>query len=571
MSLPEELAVGRGDPVYMAHAYLTKVPVTAIVPFIEAFTAAGDVVVDPFAGSGMTGVAAATTGRRARLFDISVLGRHIGQNYVNLVDAELLRKHAHEVVTEAEGAVAGVYDVTCVQCARPAQLAKSVWSSIVQCSDCHGAVNYYEALEVADWAKSAMKCPTCSAAVSARLPRVGEAPVVDYIDCDCSPRQLEQPATPFIRDVDGVDFPHVEIEPDRQMYRASALGRHGLTTVASFYSPRNRAVLAALYGEIGRVPDEALCGKLRFAFTACLTRASKRYQWSRKRPLNAANANYYVAPVFYEWNVFALFLRKVEAAIRSDEWIRGALRDRTVFGGDLDVTYQTGSADVIGLPDESVDYVFTDPPFGSNLFYADMALFQEAWLDGVTAVEQEAVIDRGRLKNRDASRYERLLTDALRESRRILRRCGRVSMVFGNSSGAVWALVQRAITKAGLRIEPEHLVVLDKGQRSVKGLASGFEHVATLDLVITMTPTDDPPCEPRHVGSEEILCVVDLLMASAQGRSPSHLYLELLRHGLREGWALSDLDLRLVTRRLVDAGWTLDAATGYLSRDDGAS
>src|SRR6266508_5025512 len=96
--MAEELVVGRGDPVYMAHAYLTKVPVPAILPFIRAFTSPGDLGVDPFAGSGMTGVAAAAAGRRGRLFDISVLGQHIGRNYVNLVEPELLRKHAREVV-----------------------------------------------------------------------------------------------------------------------------------------------------------------------------------------------------------------------------------------------------------------------------------------------------------------------------------------------------------------------------------------------------------------------------------------------------------------------------------------
>ena len=81
--LPSMVQVRRRDPVYMAHAYLTKVPVTAIAPFIEAFTKPGDVVLDPFAGSGMTGVAAMVTGRRAVLYDVSVLGRHIGSNYVN--------------------------------------------------------------------------------------------------------------------------------------------------------------------------------------------------------------------------------------------------------------------------------------------------------------------------------------------------------------------------------------------------------------------------------------------------------------------------------------------------------
>ena len=106
------------------------------------------------------------------------------------------------------------------------------------------------------------------------------------------------------------------------MYVASALGRHGLTSTAAFYSQRNLYVLAALREAIEKVPEHGLRSKLLFVFTSILTRASKRYQWSRQRPLNAANANYYVAPVFYEWNVFDLFARKVQAARRSDDWIK---------------------------------------------------------------------------------------------------------------------------------------------------------------------------------------------------------------------------------------------------------
>ena len=118
--VPEELLVGRGDPVYMAHAYLTKVPVPAIVPFIEAYTKPGGVVVDPFAGSGMTGVAAAVTGRTARLFDVSVLGRHIGRNYVNFVDSHLLAKHADEVVAAVRRQLGDIYGVQCMSCNRTA-------------------------------------------------------------------------------------------------------------------------------------------------------------------------------------------------------------------------------------------------------------------------------------------------------------------------------------------------------------------------------------------------------------------------------------------------------------------
>src|SRR5437899_598468 len=126
-ALPSEISVRRSaDPIYMAHGYLTKVPTRAIIPFLDAFTKPGDVVMDPFAGSGMTGVAAFMTGRRAILSDISRLGQHIGLNYVNLIDPKALRHTARRVLQEAQSRLPGLYTVPCAHCRRPSRLVKAV-------------------------------------------------------------------------------------------------------------------------------------------------------------------------------------------------------------------------------------------------------------------------------------------------------------------------------------------------------------------------------------------------------------------------------------------------------------
>src|SRR5439155_14122374 len=58
----EPLAVdsseGKTDPIYTAHSYHTKVPHQAIMRAILHYTLPQEVVLDGFAGSGMTGVAA---------------------------------------------------------------------------------------------------------------------------------------------------------------------------------------------------------------------------------------------------------------------------------------------------------------------------------------------------------------------------------------------------------------------------------------------------------------------------------------------------------------------------------
>lgn len=576
-SPPDHVAVKRSDPAYGAHSYLTKVPVTAIRPFIEAFTDPGDTVLDPFAGSGMTGVAAAMCGRPARLRDINVLGQHIGTNYVNLVDADAFRRAVATAIASALDAVGGVYATRCARCGGHGELSRTTWSTVLECRDCRGAINFYEELERAGWSKSHMKCPHCEERFTLRgSARIDEVAVLDTITCECHATLQDQPPTePLVTPrSEGLTWPDIPIGADRQMFQASALAKNKLTTTASFFSKRNLAVLAAVRAAIEEEGNEALRAKLLFAFTAILARASKRYQWSRKRPLNAANQHYYIAPVFYEWNAIDLFRRKAEAVMRSDEYLRTEMQSATFLQGSdsalqPDVEYLLGSADALDLEDESVDYVFTDPPFGSNIFYSDMSLFHEAWLGRTTEYANEAVVDRSGngVQRRTAERYEGLIADALRECSRVLKDGGWLSLVFSNSSGAMWALVQRAVTAAGFSIDADHIAVLDKGQRSVKGLASGFENVVTADLVISMQKRGTPNGHTIVAAPPDYLdSAIEAAIVGKEGDTPSHVYLGVVRQYLRDRYDMGAIDMAHIADHLTNLGYEIDATGGTLRR-----
>ena len=57
-----DVSEGKTDPIYMAHAYHTKVPYKAIMRYILHYTKPGDIVFDGFSGTGMTGVASQMCG-----------------------------------------------------------------------------------------------------------------------------------------------------------------------------------------------------------------------------------------------------------------------------------------------------------------------------------------------------------------------------------------------------------------------------------------------------------------------------------------------------------------------------
>jgi hypothetical protein len=524
----------------------------------------------------MTGVAAYITGRNAQLSDISVLGRHIGSNLVNFVSAHKLQTAAERVTNHARSKVRRFYSTICSDCGEQTRFRKIVWSYVYRCPSCSGELNYYELMRSLEWRKPS-KCSNCNEPFERRsAQRIDEVPVLISYCCEQCGSKEERP--PVKLDFDAIssgarsysrrNIPSLEIESDREMFRRSALARNGHTNTASFFSSRNAVALLHLHETILQEQNPAIRSKLLFAFTAILPRASKRYQWHWKRPLNAQNQTYYIAPVFYEWSVFDLFLRKVNAVINSDTYIQSQAGGPLLNSG-CSVQYTTTSADHLDhIPDESIDYVFTDPPFGSNMFYSDMSLFQEAWLGEVTDHAREAVIHTSK-QNRAASAalYEEVLAGSVRECWRVLKPGSRMSIVFSNSRGEVWAMLQRAIQTTGFDLEPDAITLLDKGQRSVKGLNSGTEGVVTADLVLTFVRgarrTRNIVSPPRKPIRELVASLLSTAPREAVA-TPSHAYLYVIRAAVQQHISLEPLHLSDVLTALRALGYSVDPGSARL-------
>ena len=485
-----ELKFGKNTNSYRTHSYHTKVPPEIIVPIIEHFTEPTGVVLDPFSGSGMTGVAALRCGRNGVLCDISPAAVHISSNYVTGCDPKRLRDAYERLSEKVKPTMAWLYEVA-ERNDNVLKVEYTTWSDRFQCPQCDASFTYWDAARGDDGTiiGDVFPCPNCSNDLSKRdLLWIGEEPVESNTSSSLAKRRdVHKPTAPELRLISESDewpipyfVPHVPFEETREMWRASHTVM-GIDSVASFYTKRNLHALAALRHEIMQEPDQRLRAALMFGFTAIVNRASKRYQWNAKRPTNVMTGTLYVSSLRYEWNVWSLFSRKMAEVLRYYESFPKV--------NDARVEAVLGSATCLsGVPDASVDLVFMDPPFGSNIFYSDVSLLWEAWLGKLTDETEEMVVSKRRASSfgKSLTDYSDLLCCAFKEAKRVLKPGARAILLFSNTNGAVWEALENALTSACLEVEST--AVLDKVHRSIKGVQAdlGNENVTRLDLMITL-------------------------------------------------------------------------------------
>lgn len=487
---PSLVSAGKNDAFYNAHSYPTKIPPEAIVPFIEHFTSPGDVVLDPFCGSGMTGVAAVRNGRSAILSDLSPGAVHLAFNHATPCDPARLLEAATRVLARVDSVQKDLYGDRCSTCGGPTLIIHTTWAAEYECGACGFIFDLSESgfdLTLGRVVEP-LTCPGCSAGwTRRRLRQVGHRPSLSTVECrSCgdrrtgpmSDRDLGRLATLKRRRLRlPVDDPPFDVS--REMHRRSALHLQDVTRWRDFYTRRNLLALTALYRAIQQEGDERLRHALLFAFTNTAWHGTRMRRFNARGGQRPLTGTLYIPQMSVESNVFRIFRHQVTQARR----FYAALGEAPVRT-EVRVASAT---DLSWLPDGSVDYVFTDPPFGSNIFYADCNFVWEAWLGGVTDPGPEIVWNRS-LKPHEGGKtlgdYGALLATALREVRRVLKPGRWASIVFQNSDDRVWRTLQDVLDASGFSIEGTSM--LDKKQWSMKGYKGrrGAEHVAFFDLVV---------------------------------------------------------------------------------------
>ncbi|MBF0308896.1 MAG: DNA methylase [Magnetococcales bacterium] len=543
-----DVSEGKTDPLYKAHSYHTKVPHLAIVPSILHYTEPGEVVLDGFCGSGMTGVAAQWCGsapaqyrqqletlwknegleppcwgaRRVVLNDLSPAATFIAANYNLPFEVRDFARAGRKLLDEVAAELGWMYETRHSKEGQvKGRIEYTVWSEVFACPTCGGEVVFLdEALDQeSKRVRETFPCPHCTKELNKdNLERVLERQLdpalgeswqrvkfrPSLIVYDVGGKRFEKQPEAF--DLELLDrIRHEPYPPEvptnrfpiEAMYHGSRIAPKGFTHVHHFFLPRAAHALAALWRKANAHPEPRTRNMLVFFVEQAIWGMSVL---ARYTPTHFSQVNQYLTGVYYvasqhaECSPWYILEGKLERLIKvftphppapsptrgeGEQEGRGkplSPRGRGVGGEGATVT--TGSAARLNLPDDSIDYIFTDPPFGENIYYADLNFLVESWHRVTTDAQPEAIVDR--FKQKAMPEYQELMRRCFTEYCRVLKPGRWMTVVFHNSKNAVWNAIQEAMGRAGFIVADVR--TLDKQQGSYRQVTST---AVKQDLVIS--------------------------------------------------------------------------------------
>ena len=319
----ENLSAGKNTYVYDAHTYHTKVPPQAIEHLIEHYTEPGDIVLDPFCGSGMTGVAALRKQRKSVVSDLSPAATFIAFNFMTPVEGDRYMQAVEKILASLKQEEMLLYGTHCRNCNTLVPVEYMVWCYGLTCEYCDKefvlwdvARDERESVRESKILKE-FDCPHCESRLQKRkLQRTKLYPVQIGYKC-CGSGLSESRDVPddydlkSLNSADKLDHPwYPKTKLPNGVNTRQAI-QHGLESVDVFYTKRNLWVVSKLWDIARRWPDEDVGLKLMFTVTSLYQRVTKLSEF-RFWGGSGNMANYNVPMIFNEQNVLKVFHRKAK-------------------------------------------------------------------------------------------------------------------------------------------------------------------------------------------------------------------------------------------------------------------
>ncbi|MCO6458540.1 MAG: hypothetical protein J5I93_24810 [Pirellulaceae bacterium] len=507
----QPITTTKATAIYNMHTYWSKKPYDAIQQYIRHFTDKGDLVLDPFCGSGGTALATLLEGRKAVAIDRSPAAVFITKNYATLVDSRALEAAFLQVLAKAKAELQWLYSTRCDRCNGEATVTKTVYSSVFQCPRCLHKIPLFDCVEseaqtAAGKAKRISVCPICMdkghiEEISTRREQVGTVPVLVFYTClnGCSParderrhndtdprkrRFFEKCDLAKIAEIENTRIPHwypphkmMNVEDDNQPWGDKwRAGTSNFRTVAALFTKRNLWALATWMDAIKSTKaDPIVADMLRFMFTSNVFSGSRLQQYHEGGG-GFQRGTYYIPQLSLERNQLECFERKAQDVVSGTQWVLDRVTDALLVCSTQSCT------NMQAIPANSIDYIFTDPAYADSVQYGELNFVWEAWLGLDTNWHSQEIVVNA-VRKKDEADWSRLMAAAMAECYRVLKPGRWVSLCYHDTSEGTWGLVQDIMAEAGFVVDKsDKTLFIETSEKSSNQRVA--DNVTKRDLVL---------------------------------------------------------------------------------------
>jgi DNA modification methylase len=419
----------KSGTIFNMHSYWTKQPIDPIIYFIEKYTKSGDVVLDPFSGTGMTGIAAIQANRKAILNDLSPISIHISKGYCTNYNIQKNISKIIEVKNNILKSIENYYTTTCEKCSSKAKIRFSIVGEIWKEKDGHMEENRGEIMLNTT---SGVKFRKDYIFSGFKLIRI-------CYECHCTKgKQTKKPDNKDLIKWDNDDykkyfFPTEDFfgqEPKRNY-------KKGIRKVYQLYSSRNLSALSVIFNRISKIPDADTKQLFLFVFSSILFNSSLMSRYRDYENTSIKMGTFYVPPLIKDTNVVSNFENKFKLIIKGNA---------EIFKDDYHnkVKFIKGSADSLkSVKSNSIDYIYADPPYSDIINYSELNIVFESWLGSKTDSRDEMIVSQYQKKN--ISDYSKRFSLFLNEAYRVLKKGSTLTLVFHHPNPEHWQHFQNVI------------------------------------------------------------------------------------------------------------------------------
>lgn len=449
--------LAKGHPRrHLIHKFWARKPHNVVAEYIKHYTKEGEIVLDPFVGSGVTAVEALILGRKAIAIDLNPVSTFITEMVLKPVNLDDIKEAYKEIRRKIRNKIVQLYETSCSKCKNKAMIIVAVWERL---NPNPLELRYY--------------CPICGKRRS-KKPSEKDLELIKRID------KMEVPFW----------FPCDELKYSSGREYKEGTHIKETSTIPSLFTKRNLIALSILWHEIESLENTKIKDFMKFAFTSMVHLASKMTPDRPTRPFSSfwAQHRYWVPPRFLESNVWLLFRSAIwgrQGLLKGKEDSNNSIKNFKAaknfndFLDDANVLILTQSAlDLSSIPDNSIDYVFTDPPYGGDIQYFELSTLWLAWLRGqhgdnrfnLNWWQDEITINPE--QNKDFEYYHNRLHVAFREIFRVLKPGRYLTVTFHNTDVKVYNSILRAVIFAGFELE--RIIYQPPARASAKALLQPY-------------------------------------------------------------------------------------------------